>query len=194
LEGLDDFGLTFRQASTDAPAQPASILELAQLLGHEGDPLEPEQLAQLINTSEHSSRLGWKVYQALRDLVLEAGYDPAVIAVSHDKAARLLQNLKPELLASALASQANIADRRKLLKTLVDNLPSRAIEVAAIAGASSHGKPFSAPLAALVTKLETEARTLPEAVRHQAQATFHSLVHETSSTSSMSVSKVCAPM
>ena len=178
MEGLDDFGLTLRRANPDEPAQSMSIADLTMALGHKGEPLEPEQLAELINTSHNTFRLSWNVYQVIRDLVLAAGYDPASVAASHDKAGRLVQNLKPELLATALSSQTNIAERRKLLNTLVDGVPPRAIEVAAVAAARAHDRPLSAPLAALVHKLQTEAVTRPEPVRQQAEITLRSLVHE----------------
>src|SRR5262245_60740329 len=94
--------------------------ELAARLGHSDKTIEPEQLAALINRSDSAWKLTWDVYQVLRDLVLEPGYGAAQIAASHDRAARFVVELNADMLKHALASQTNIADRRKLLVTMVE--------------------------------------------------------------------------
>ncbi len=179
MDGLEQFGLTIGgNTATPEREQPSSVSELLALLGHGEATLEPEKIAALLNQSDSAWRLSWNVYQVIRDYVLEPGYDPVHVAASHDRAARLVQELDPELLASALASQASISDRRKLLDTLIDIVPPKAVETTAVAAASAYGRPFSTPLAGIVRKLQIEASTLGEDVRPQAVATLRSLVHD----------------
>jgi hypothetical protein len=86
--------------------------------------------------------------------------------------------LKPEVLATAFASQSNIADRRRFLNEVVDVVPIAAIQRTVEAAAEAYDKQLTAPLSALITKLKNSAANGADTNTERSAATLRSLAHE----------------
>jgi hypothetical protein len=179
MEGLDhDYGLTLRSGTGDA-APAGAWAELARSAGQEDDKnVDPAELVRLVNSSPHAFLIGHRIYGALKSSAESRLTDQIAAAAEHDRASRLIVGLKPDVLASALASQANLGDRRNVLNAAADVISPAAVHSLAIAAAASYQQPASEVLDLLLRKLETEATQFSGSARVQADQAFRSLVHE----------------
>lgn len=166
-----DYGLTVRPSDEMLPT--GVWIELARAVGyHEETEPDADQLAELLNSASGYSHLGGRIYEALGRLI--HGQDE--VNAPWQRTSRLVAGLRPDLLARALASQSNLAERKKFLMAAIEVLSPAALRVLAIAAGKAYDYPASATLEALLTKFQLSATTLPSERRNEAVSLLRHLV------------------
>ncbi len=179
MEGLDhDYGLTLRSGAADS-APTGGWVELARAAGAENESsIDPDELVRLINSGAHAFLIGHRIYGAIKQVVEETPADATAAEVGYQRTSRLIAGLKPDVLASALAGQTNVSDRKRTLNGAVNIISPAAVHALAIAAAAAYEQPASGVLDLLLRKLETEVSQFSGAAREQADHAFRSLVQQ----------------
>jgi hypothetical protein len=173
-----DWGLTLRSEAPPTPATGAWA-NLAHVARHPDDTVaNADELARAINASPHAYQIGHRIFAVIKHAVEESPttVDPA--HREHDRASRLIVGLKPEVLVTAIASQADFGERRRILNGAVNIVTPAAVRALGMAAAAAYQQPASAVLTDLLRKLETEVSRLTDSGRAQAETTFRSLIKQ----------------
>lgn len=167
-----DFGLTLRPSDATLPS--GIWIELARAVGcyDEAEP-DAEKLAELLNSASGYTHLPGRIYESLGRLI-QHGHDGA--GAPRQRTSTLIAGLRPDLLARALSSQSNLAERKKYLIAAIEVLSPAALRVLALAAAQSYDHPASATLESLLTKIRLSATSLPPDRRGEAVSVMRSLI------------------
>ena len=172
MDGIDHgFGFTLQPVGDDGSATQWQDLELAA--GADTD-LEPRQLAARLAARADRDDVARQLARALPGLVQQS---VTAGGTARERATEFVAALDPTLLGAALRN-ADVGERRKLMRELLPVLAPPALLAVALGMADAHSQTVSTPLRTLLAKLAREAESLPGAQRPAADAAFRSLVDD----------------